>query len=67
MEARALKDCVLDGRYIRSGQRVTVNMEKDKLPPCLEPVKKPAAKRKDNADPPAPEAEKAEAAERPRI
>lgn len=46
MEARVLNDCLLNGRYLRAGECVTVDMEPDKLPECLEAVKKAGGKRK---------------------
>lgn len=68
MDVRVLKDCMFGARYLRAGERINLDVDKEKLPPCLEPVKKPGGKRKVAASP-APEGseESAVAEDRPKI
>lgn len=68
MEVKVLKDCVLGPRYLRAGQRVDVDMEPDKLPECLEPVRKAGGKKKNAASAATESGEEGGAAEgRPKI
>lgn len=67
MEVKVLKDCVLGPRYLRAGQRVEVDMEPDKLPECLEPVKKAGGKQKNANGAATKTGEESGTAERPKI